>query len=124
MFAYNDYEFLAKCTIKIKGEIKMSCCRIYNLRPESITVTDGVATITVADGALDAVVERCDRPEVAVCINTHYPTDTECFRVELTDGTNTLPYVRCNQYFKIQRFLCGSKIRAVFLPYPKVLAVI
>lgn len=95
----------ATCVVAQKGIKKMSCNCNCLLKAQSITAEDGVTTITVADETISSL---CDNKIVQVGIFTSIPTESQCNRIVITDGTTSLLVARRNQYWRPCQLMCRS----------------
>ncbi len=94
-----------------------NCCGC-NLKATDITIVNGVATITVADGSFDNL-RKCDK--ICIGLFTDYSNTTVCNRVRVSDGSTTLDIMINNQYYRPCRLECKSTIVTYYLDDPEVL---
>ncbi len=90
--------------------------------PESIKLKNGVATITLADNVLDYI-KNCENQCVRIKLRTSIPTDSECNRVVVTDGTTDLDVACNNQYWRPTALHCNSTLYLVNKLDPEILVL-
>ncbi len=98
--------------------------KCISLAAQSINTRNDVTTITVADDALQGIIPRCDCPRVNICISTSFAVERECTRIEVTDGTSTLPIAKCNQYWRPRRLKCNSTLQLIYRDDPQLLVFV